>query len=124
MKHGIKALLITLSFAYTMLSHSTTAAPASGAKPAAVQSSSSPATEVKVQGTAKQSDEEGGTRVSINNASAEELSKVLNGVGLKKAQAIVNYRTEYGPFKALADLTQVPGIGDALLQSNLARLTL
>ncbi|WP_252149847.1 helix-hairpin-helix domain-containing protein, partial [Escherichia coli] len=41
---------------------------------------------------------EEGTRVSINNASAEELARAMNGVGLKKAQAIVSYREEYGPF--------------------------
>jgi competence protein ComEA len=49
-----------------------------------------------------------GTRVSINNASAEELAQALNGVGLKKAQAIVSYREEYGPFKTVDDLKQVP----------------
>ncbi len=53
--------------------------------------------------------ENDGIRVSINSASAEELSKALNGVGLKKAQAIVSYREEYGPFKTVDDLKQVPG---------------
>ena len=33
----------------------------------------------------------------------------MNGVGLKKAQAIVSYREEYGPFKTVEDLKQVPG---------------
>ncbi len=28
----------------------------------------------------------------------------MNGVGLKKAQAIVSYREEYGPFKTVEDL--------------------
>ena len=27
----------------------------------------------------------------------------MNGVGLKKAQAIVSYREEYGPFKTVED---------------------
>ncbi len=49
----------------------------------------------------------GATKVSINRASAEQLAQALNGVGLKKAQAIVSYREEYGPFKTLDDLKQV-----------------
>ena len=42
----------------------------------------------------------------------------------KKAQAIVSYREEYGPFKTLDDLKQVPGMGSALVERNLAHLTL
>lgn len=57
-------------------------------------------------------------------ASAEQLAQALNGVGLKKAQAIVSYREEYGPFKTLDDLKQVPGMGSALVERNLAHLTL
>ena len=52
------------------------------------------------------------------------LAQALNGVGLKKAQAIVSYREEYGPFKTLDDLKQVPGMGSALVERNLAHLTL
>lgn len=72
---------------------------------------------------AKASDDEG-ARVSINTASAEDLARVMNGVGLKKAQAIVNYREEYGPFKTVDDLKQVPGMGSSLVERNLAVLTL
>lgn len=61
---------------------------------------------------------------SINTASAEDLARVMNGVGLKKAQAIVSYREEYGPFKTVDDLKQVPGMGSALVERNLAVLTL
>lgn len=48
----------------------------------------------------------------------------MNGVGLKKAQAIVSYREEYGPFKTVEDLKQVLGMGNSLLERNLAVLTL
>ncbi len=34
----------------------------------------------------------------------------MNGVGLKKAQAIVSYREEYGPFKTVED--SKAGAGD------------
>ena len=42
----------------------------------------------------------------------------------KKAQAIVSYREEYGPFKTLDDLKQVPGMGNSLVERNLAHITL
>ena len=122
MKHGIKALLITLSLACAGMSHSALAA-ASVAKPTTVETKAeAPAAQSKAV-PAKASDEEG-TRVSINNASAEELARAMNGVGLKKAQAIVSYREEYGPFKTMEDLKQVPGMGNSLVERNLAVLTL
>ncbi|WP_097408924.1 helix-hairpin-helix domain-containing protein [Escherichia coli] len=122
MKHGIKALLITLSLACAGMSHSALAA-ASVAKPTTVETKAeAPAAQSKAV-PAKASDEEG-TRVSINNASAEELARAMNGVGLKKAQAIVSYREEYGPFKTVEDLKQVPRMGNSLVERNLAVLTL
>ncbi|EFG1715126.1 helix-hairpin-helix domain-containing protein [Escherichia coli] len=122
MKHGIKALLITLSLACAGMSHSALAA-ASVAKPTTVETKAeAPAAQSKAV-PAKASDEEG-TRVSINNASAEELARAMNGVGLKKAQAIVSYREEYGPFKTVEDLKQAPGMGNSLVERNLAVLTL
>lgn len=63
-------------------------------------------------------------QVSINQATAEQLSAAMNGVGLKKAQAIVNYREQYGPFSAIQQLSEVPGIGNALIERNAARLKL
>ncbi|KAB8310067.1 ComEA family DNA-binding protein [Erwinia endophytica] len=63
-------------------------------------------------------------QVSINQATAEELAAALNGVGLKKAQAIVSYRDEYGAFTQLEQLKEVPGMGNALVERNLSRLKL
>lgn len=124
MKQGIKAALVTLSIACATLSYSAVAAPVAGAKAVATQSKSDATSTVQAQDTAKSAEEETGSRISINTANAQELSQAMNGVGLKKAQAIVNYRTEYGPFKTLEDLTQVPGIGRSLLERNLASLKL
>ena len=116
MKHGIKALLITLSLACAGMSHSALAA-APAAKPTTVETKAeAPAAQSKAAVPAKASDEEG-TR-------AEELARAMNGVGLKKAQAIVSYREEYGPFKTVEDLKQVPGMGNSLVERNLAVLTL
>ncbi len=62
--------------------------------------------------------------VNINQASAEELAALLQGVGLKKAQAIVAYRTENGDFNAAEDLAQVKGIGSSTVAKNLERIKL
>ncbi len=48
--------------------------------------------------------------VNINSASVEEL-QTLTGIGPAKAQAIVAYRTEQGPFAVPEDLMLVSGIG-------------
>ncbi|WP_353797955.1 helix-hairpin-helix domain-containing protein [Enterobacter cloacae] len=126
MKCGIKALLITLAIATTGMSVGALAA-APAAKTQSVQSKTDPAAQASAQTKAAEpgkSTEDDGTRVSINTASAEDLARVMNGVGLKKAQAIVSYREEYGPFKTVDDLRQVPGMGSSLVERNLSHLTL
>lgn len=62
-------------------------------------------------------------KVNINTASAEELKDLLNGVGLKKAQAIVAYREQHGKFTAAEQLTEVKGIGPAIFEKNKAHIT-
>lgn len=47
--------------------------------------------------------------VNINTASGSELEK-LPGIGPGKAQAILDYRRENGPFQMIEELMQVPGI--------------
>ena len=101
------------------------ASPSSKAQAAQTQADATSQGQVKANATAStKAIEDEGTRVSINTASADDLARVMNGVGLKKAQAIVSYREEYGPFKTLDDLKQVPGMGSALVERNLAHLTL
>ena len=56
--------------------------------------------------------------VNINTADAETISRSLQGVGLSKAQAIVEYREKHGPFKSPADLSLVKGIGDRTVELN------
>lgn len=63
-----------------------------------------------------------GPMVNINTASAEELSEALKGVGPSKAQAIVAYREEHGPFTSAEALQNVPGIGPSTLSRNESRV--
>lgn len=56
----------------------------------------------------------GSSGVSLNNATAEELTE-LKGVGEVTAQAIVAYREEHGGFKDVEELLEVSGIGPAKL---------
>ncbi|NNJ92858.1 MAG: ComEA family DNA-binding protein [Gammaproteobacteria bacterium] len=49
--------------------------------------------------------------VNINEADASEISAALKGIGLKKAQAIVDYREQNGSFATAQDLVFVKGIG-------------
>jgi len=60
--------------------------------------------------------------VDINTASAEVIAESLNGVGLKRAQAIVQNREKHGAFQSLADLESVKGIGSATLSRNQERI--
>lgn len=62
--------------------------------------------------------------ISINSASAEELAAGLKGIGLKKAQQIVEYREQYGLFTDIEQLQEVSGIGAALFERNRASLML
>ena len=52
--------------------------------------------------------------VDVNAATESELTS-LPGIGPAKAAAIVQYRTQHGPFKNLSDLDAVSGIGPATL---------
>jgi competence protein ComEA len=54
--------------------------------------------------------------VNINTADAATLAGALRGIGLKKAEAIVAYRGENGPFKSVDDLVNVKGIGERTLE--------
>jgi competence protein ComEA len=57
-----------------------------------------------------------GGLIDVNTATAIELEE-LPGVGEVIAQAIVDYRTENGPFTSVDQLVDVSGIGDATLES-------
>ena len=60
--------------------------------------------------------------ININTATAEELD-LLPDIGPTRAEAIVAYRTEYGPFESVEDLIHVEGIGEKILAKILPYIT-
>lgn len=50
-------------------------------------------------------------QVNLNSADLEQLQQ-LDGVGEKKAQKIIDYRTAKGQFKTIEDIKNVSGFGD------------
>jgi competence protein ComEA len=52
-----------------------------------------------------------GHPVNVNQADAAELSAALDGVGMSKAAAIIQYRAQNGPFKHADEMVNVKGIG-------------
>ncbi len=61
--------------------------------------------------------------LNINTADAETMSNELKGIGAVKAEAIVQYRTNHGPFTEANDLIAVPGIGPKTLEMFEDQLT-
>jgi competence ComEA-like helix-hairpin-helix protein len=50
------------------------------------------------------------TPTNINTANVLELTQ-LPGIGVKRAQAISDWRDEHGPFKTKQGLMDIPGFG-------------
>ncbi|MFQ1054948.1 ComEA family DNA-binding protein [Gilliamella apicola] len=63
-------------------------------------------------------------QVNINTATAEELAKVLTGIGISKAKKIVEYREKFGAFVSIEQLKEVSGIGQATLDKNVGKIAL
>lgn len=63
-------------------------------------------------------------RVNINEASVAELASALKGVGPAKAQAIIEYREENGPFTEINQLMEVKGIGKTIIVENESSLVI
>ncbi len=62
--------------------------------------------------------------VDINKADAKTIAKELDGIGLSRAQAIVDYRQKNGAFKSVEELRKVKGIGAKTLEQNRSNIRL
>ncbi|WP_448163859.1 helix-hairpin-helix domain-containing protein [Bacillus thuringiensis] len=60
------------------------------------------------------SSKEGG-KIRINTAAKEQLEKIT-GIGSRKAESILKYREEHGPFQKIEDLLEIDGIGAKSLE--------
>ncbi len=56
--------------------------------------------------------------VNVNSADAKTIAASLKGIGPAKAQAIVAYREQHGPYKSQDDLLKVKGLGPKILEMN------
>jgi competence protein ComEA len=60
--------------------------------------------------------------LNLNTATTDELV-ALPGIGPSKAQAIVDYRNQHGPFRSVDELRKVKGIGEKLFTQLRSEVT-
>lgn len=61
-------------------------------------------------------------KINLNTADANAIAGKVKGIGIKRAEMIVAYRTEHGAYKSFDDLAGVRGINDAFVKSHLDTL--
>lgn len=74
---------------------------------------------LQAEDTAKQ-----GMLLNINKATAAELSAVMIGVGVKRAEDIIKLREQLGGYTELEQLLDVKGIGLKTLEKNKALISI
>ncbi len=57
-----------------------------------------------------------GEVVNINTADAVKIEQALEGIGKVKAEAIVKYRKQNGPFTSADELVNVSGVGEKTVE--------
>ena len=57
-------------------------------------------------------------KLNINTANANQIAKILKGIGKVKSRAIVDFRNKNGVFKNIDDLILVKGISKKLVERN------
>ena len=73
----------------------------------------------KVEKSAKK-----GSPVNINTADAVTIADSLKGIGKKRAEAVVEYRTKNGPFKTVQDIKNVKGLSQRVIDMNSGKILL
>lgn len=57
--------------------------------------------------------------IDINTATVNEIiTAKLPGIGKKRAEEIVEYRTQHGPFKSIDELKNINGINTKVIEKN------
>ena len=62
--------------------------------------------------------------ININTADKDALMSAIRGVGEKRAEAIIAYREQNGPFKSIEELAEVRGIGASIVEANMDNLSI
>ena len=57
-------------------------------------------------------------KVNINTADKQTLMTEIKGVGEKRAEAIIAWREQFGPFKSIDELAEVSGVGQSIVDKN------
>ena len=63
-------------------------------------------------------------KVNINKEDAATIAAGLDGIGLKRAEAIVRHREAFGPFSDIGELADVKGVGERTVAANAGRIKL
>ena len=58
-----------------------------------------------------------GDTININTAD-KELLMSIKGIGEKRAEAIITYREQHGPFKSIDQLAEIKGVGQLFVDTN------
>ncbi|GAA3017062.1 helix-hairpin-helix domain-containing protein [Tetragenococcus solitarius] len=69
----------------------------------------------EMEAAGENTEEQNDEMIDINAADLTELQKI-NGIGPAKAQAIIDYREENGPFKTVDELSEISGFGEKTVE--------
>lgn len=61
-------------------------------------------------------------KINLNKVDLSKLQQSFKGIGIKRAQAIIDYREAHGQFKSVNELAQVKGIGEKFVAKNKEQL--
>lgn len=61
-------------------------------------------------------------KMNLNQADEKSLTKVMKGIGKKRAAAIIQYRNQHGSFASIEELAKVRGLGEKFVNSHLSEL--
>lgn len=53
--------------------------------------------------------------INLNTAGIDELQEI-EGIGPERAEAILRYREEHGPFNSWEDFDKVPGLSERMIE--------
>lgn len=99
----------------------TIASPALISQENQLQQATTQATTTNEQATAQEPTADS-DKINLNTATKEQLEQ-LTGIGDKKADLILQYRSEHGSFKSIDEIKNVSGIGDKTFEAISGQLT-